>query len=158
MWPIIAAVGVAALLIKAFSDDDDKTPSKKSKDGRRRIFISFAIEDERYRNFLVDQARRDRSPFDFIDMSVKQPWNEWEWKKKCRDRIAQCDGMIVLLSRNTWHSSGVRWEIKCAKEEGLKIIGMHVRKNDRGAIPPELAGKKIITWSWDNLERVIKSI
>ncbi len=66
--------------------------------------------------------------------------------------------MIVLLSKNTWYSSGARWEIKSAKEEGIPIIGMHIKKNDKGAIPPELKGKKIIQWSWDNLAAIIKKV
>lgn len=157
MWPVILGIGVAALIAEAFSDDEsDKKSNRKSY--RKRIFISFAIEDEIYRNHLVNQARSEKSPFDFVDMSVKQPWNEEEWKKRCRIKIKRCDGMIVLLSKNTWHSSGARWEIKCAKEEGIPVIGMHIKKNDQGAIPPELRGKKIITWSWDNLANVIKKI
>lgn len=63
--------------------------------------------------------------------------------------------MIVLLRKNTWHASGARWEIKCAKEEGVPVIGMHVKKNDKGAKPPELNGKKVIDWSWDNLDETI---
>lgn len=101
---------------------------------RRKVFISFAIEDKKYRDFLVSQAKNDRTPFDFIDMSVKQPWNEDEWKRQCRIKIKQCDSMIVLLSKNTWYSSGSRWEIKCAKEEKLRIIGMHIKKEEKGAI------------------------
>jgi hypothetical protein len=66
--------------------------------------------------------------------------------------------MIVLLSKNTWHSSGARWEIKCAIEEGVPVIGMHVKKKDKGAIPPELKGKKIIEWTWDNLEKTINKM
>jgi MTH538 TIR-like domain (DUF1863) len=123
-----------------------------NKKERRKVFISFAIEDRRYRDFLVNQARDDRSPFDFIDMSVKKAWNEYEWRKKCRTKIKRCDSLIVLLSKNTWHSGGSRWEIKCAREEGLRIIGMHIKKNNTGAIPPELSGKKVIEWSWENLK------
>jgi hypothetical protein len=41
---------------------------KSRKDGRKRIFISFAIEDIQYRDYLVKQARSEHSPFDFIDM------------------------------------------------------------------------------------------
>jgi hypothetical protein len=37
------------------------------KEKRKRIFISFAIEDVEYRNHLVSQARKANSPFDFID-------------------------------------------------------------------------------------------
>lgn len=152
MWPVILGAGAIALLAKALFEEDDVQVEKK------RIFISFAIEDEKYRDFLVKQAKLDKSPFTFTDMSVKQPWSEAEWKKRCRTKIKRCDGMIVLLSKNTWHSSGARWEIKCAIEEGVPVIGMHVKKNDKGAIPPELKGKKIIEWTWDNLEKTINKM
>ena len=66
--------------------------------------------------------------------------------------------MIALLSKNTWRSSGARWEIKCAKEEGIRVIGMHIKKNDKGAIPPELNGSKIIEWTWRNLEKSINKM
>ena len=127
----------------------------EEKKERRKVFISFAIEDKKYRDFLVSQAKNDRTPFDFIDMSVKQPWDEDEWKKQCRKKIKSCDSVIVLLSKKTWHSSGSRWEIKCAKEERLRIIWMHVKKDDKGAIPPELYGKRIIEWSWKSLEKFL---
>lgn len=149
MWPLIFGIGAIALLADTLFENDEKKVSKK------KIFISFAINDSKYRDFLVAQAKNERSPFTFIDMSVKKPWDEFEWKKKCRTKIKRCDGMIVLLSKNTWHSGGLRWEIKCAREEGIPVIGMHTKKNDRGAIPPELKGKKIITWSWDNLETAL---
>jgi nucleoside 2-deoxyribosyltransferase len=154
MWPVILRAGAVALLLKALFEDEEES----NKEIKKRIFISFAIEDEQYRDFLVAQAKNERSPFTFVDMSVKQPWDEKIWKQKCRTKIKSCDGMIVLLSKNTWHSSGTRWEIKCAKEEGIPVIGMHIKKNDQGSIPPELKGKKIIIWSWDNLANVIKKI
>lgn len=152
MLPVIIGAGAAtALLYSAFGSD--------SNTGRlKRIFISFAIEDEKYRDYLVMQAKNDRSPFSFVDMSVKQPWTEKVWKQKCRTKIKSCDGMIVLLSKNTWHSSGTRWEIKCANQEGVPVIGMHIRKNDPGAIPPELNRKKIIKWSWKNLAKALEKI
>lgn len=147
MWPYLIGAGIAALVASAFDDEEEKP---------RKIFISFAIEDEKYRNFLVAQSKNEKTPFSFIDMSVKQPWNEEVWKSKCREKISKCDGMIVLLSKNTWHSAGTRWEIKCAREEKIPVVGMHIKKSNIGAIPPELEGKKIITWSWDNLERIME--
>jgi hypothetical protein len=131
---------------------------EKKKDTRKRVFISFAIEDIQYRDYLVDQARKKHSPFDFIDMSVKKKWNQSEWKDRCRTKIKRCDGVIALLSKNTHKASGARWEMKCAREEGVKIIGMHIKKNDKGAIPSELQGKKVILWSWDNLEKFINQL
>lgn len=128
------------------------------KETRKRVFISFAIEDVEYRDYLVDQARKKHSPFDFIDMSVKKKWNQNEWKDRCRTKIKRCDGVIALLSKNTHKAGGARWEMKCAREEGVKIIGMHIKKNDRGAIPPELQGKRVILWSWNNLEKFINQL
>lgn len=132
--------------------------NKDKRNSRKKIFISFAIEDVEYRDYLVGQARKEHSPFDFIDMSAKQQWNQSEWKKRCRTKIKRCDGVIALLSKNTHTAGGARWEIKCAREEGVKVIGMHIKKNDRGAVPPELKGKKVILWSWTNLERFIKQL
>lgn len=152
MLPYIIGAGIGALLLKALFDGDDE------EQGERKLFVSFAIEDSKYRDFLVAQAKNEKTPFSFIDMSVKQPWNENEWKRKCRTKIKNCDGMIVLLSKKTWHSSGSRWEIKCANEEGIPVIGMHIKKNNKGAIPPELKGNRIIEWSWDNLSKSIRKI
>ncbi len=129
-----------------------------SNNTRKRIFISFAIEDSLYRDFLKGHAKNKCSPFDFIDMSVKTPWNNKEWQMRCRTKIRRCHGLIVLLSPKIYHSSGARWEIKCAKEERVPIVGMHISKNERGSIPPELKGRKVFTWSWNNSENFIKSI
>ncbi|MFN9711126.1 MAG: hypothetical protein ACK55K_06935 [Bacteroidota bacterium] len=65
------------MIAKAFSEEDENT----SDNDKKRIFISFEIEDETYRDYLVQQAKKERSPFNFVDMSVKKPWSEDEWKK-----------------------------------------------------------------------------
>lgn len=133
----------------------DSVPEKPL---RKRVFISFAIEDIEYRDHLVKQARNKRSPFAFVDMSVKRKWKESEWQKRCRTKIKRCDGMIALLSKNIHKAGGARWEIKCAREERIKMVGMHIFKNDKGAIPIELKGKRVIDWSWDNLEKFINGL
>jgi hypothetical protein len=125
---------------------------------RKKVFISFAIEDIEYRNYLVEQAKKKNSPFYFIDMSVKKTWKQYEWKKRCRTKIKQCDGVIALLSKNTHLAGGARWEIQCAREESVKIIGMHIFKNTKGAIPTELKGKRVIEWNWNNLEKFINQL
>lgn len=159
MLPVLIGLGLGALLLSAFSDEEEAPKKRKrstnNKAGKKKIFISFAIEDKKYRDFLVSQAKNERTPFSFVDMSVKEPWTQNVWKEKCREKIQKCDGMIVLLSKNTWHSGGSRWEITCAKEEKVPVVGMHIKKNDRGAKPPELNGKKVIDWTWDKLDESI---
>jgi antiphage defense system Thoeris ThsB-like protein len=159
MWPILVGVGLA-LLWDVFSEEENKFPKRKQRfatSKKKKIFVSFAMQDKKYRDFLVAQSKNEKSPFSFVDMSVKEPWSEEIWKKKCRDKIQKCDGMIVLLSKNTWHSSGSRWEIKCANEEDVPVVGMHIKKDDKGAKPPELNGKRVIAWTWNDLQRSIKS-
>lgn len=76
-------------------------------------------------------------------------------------KMKRCDRVIVLLSKNTWHSSGTRWEIKCAGEEEIPVIGMHIKKKAKGALPPEfvqLTLKEEIIWTWENLEKTISAI
>lgn len=123
-----------------------------------RIFVSFAIEDAFYRDGLVHQAADERSPFEFVDLSVKAPWDD-SWKLRCRTRIKGCDGMIALLSKKTEAASGARWEIKCAIEEGIPVIGVHIHQNrsDR-YVPPELYGQQIIDWTWDGIATFINRL
>lgn len=90
---------------------------------KRVIFVAFAIEDERQRDFLKGQSLNTNSPFDYVDMSVKEPYDS-NWKERVRTRIRRSDGVIVLVSKNSLSSSGQKWEISCATEEMKKILGI----------------------------------
>ena len=57
-----------------------------------RIFISFAIEDKWAKEYLVGQAKNEKSPFEFINMALNEPFDE-KWKTQCRSRIKGCDGI-----------------------------------------------------------------
>src|SRR5258707_12791786 len=109
-----------------------------------RIFISFAIEDEKYRTFLVSQARNEKSPFSFVDMSVKEPWDA-QRKSNCRAKIRGSDGVIALVSKNTAKGSGALWEINCAKDERVPIRGAYVDSDNKTAsLPGELSGVPVV--------------
>ena len=122
-----------------------------------RVFVSFAVEDTKYRDFLIGQARSERSPFAFIDLSVKEPWDQ-NWKTNCRSKIKGCDGVIALISPTTIRADGARWEMRCAIEERVPIIGVQIFSDRPGAIPPELAGQRVISWTWDGIARFINSL
>lgn len=124
---------------------------------KNRIFISFAAEDATYRDFLKGQANNDKCPFDFVDMSVKEPWDS-QWKTNCRTKIKGCDGLIALLSRRTANADGARWEMKCAAEEGVPMLGVHISKDDKGAIPTELGKAPVIEWTWDGIAKWLNKL
>ena len=120
---------------------------------KKVVFIAFAIEDERQRDFLKGQSLHPRQPFEFIDMSVKEPYDS-NWKDRVRTRIRRSDGVIVLVSKNSLTSSGQKWEIQCAKEERKKIRGIWAYRDDR----TELAGVNTVIWSDQNINSFIDSL
>ena len=122
-------------------------------ENRKVIFIAFAIEDERQREFLKGQSLGPRSPYEFIDRSVKTPYSD-EWKSKVRTRIRRSDGVLVLVSRNSARSSGQQWEVECAKDEGKPILGIWAYSNDRSVID----GVRTVSWSDYNISTFIDSL
>ena len=123
-----------------------------------RIFISFAKEDSNLRDFLVGQAKNEKSPFEFVDMSVKEPWDD-SWKTRCRTKIKGCDGMIIIVTSNTKTASGQLWEIKCAKDEYIPRRGIWGHSDDKPSnLPDELEGVRIVSWTWDNIKSFLDSL
>lgn len=113
---------------------------------KKVVFVAFAIEDARIRDMIKGQSLHTDSPFEYVDMSVKEAYDD-EWKKKVRTRILRSDGVLVIVSKNSLNSSGQKWEIQCAKEEKKKIRGIWAYKEDR----TDLAGVKTMLWTWDNI-------
>jgi hypothetical protein len=120
---------------------------------KKIIFVAFAIEDESIRDMIKGQSLLSNSPFEYVDMSVKNAYDE-EWKKKVRTRILRSDGVLVIVSKNSLSSSGQKWEIQCAKEEKKKVRGIWAYKDDR----TNLAGVNTMVWTWDNITNWINSL
>ena len=115
----------------------------------KRVFISFAIEDKSLRDFLSGQAKNEKSPFEFTDMSVKEPWDS-AWKTKCRTKIKGCDGMLIIVTGNTKKAAGQLWEIGCAKEERIPRRSVWGHSDDKpDTLPSELEGVRIMNWTWE---------
>lgn len=123
----------------------------------KRIFISFAIEDRFARDNLAFQASLQRTPFDFVDMSVKNPWDS-EWKTRCRTRIKGCDGLIAMVSDNTATADGARWEIRCAYEEGVPVLPLYIHDAGIQRLPPELSGRRVYHWTWNIVKAFIEGL
>lgn len=121
--------------------------------GKKVVFVAFAIEDEGQRDFLKGQSLHPRAPYEFIDMSVKEPYDS-DWKDRVRTRIRRSDGVIVLVSKNSLTSSGQKWEIQCAKDELKPIRGIWAYKDDRTSLP----GVPTLVWSDSNISDFIDSL
>ncbi len=120
---------------------------------KKTIFVAFAIEDKASRDLLKGQSLNTDSPFEYIDMSVKDPYDS-EWKERVRTRIKRSDGVIVLVSKNSLTSSGQKWEIACAKQEKTPVRGFWAYTDDR----TNIEGLNTKVWTWDNIAAFIDSL
>lgn len=120
---------------------------------KKVVFIAFTIEDVTQRDFLKGQSLHTKSPFEYIDMSVKEAYDK-DWKDRVRTRIKRSDAVIVLVSKNSITSSGQKWEIECAKEEKKKILGIWAYTDDR----TNIVGVNTKVWTWDNIKDFIDSL
>ena len=122
----------------------------------KRLFICFAIEDEQYRDLLKGQALNVKVSFSYTDMSVKEPWDD-KWKTRCRTRIKGCDGVIALISKHTRNADGAKWEMQCANEEGVRMIGVHIHKDSTTRTfriqNPQPRHPKSVTFHRNSLEK-----
>lgn len=123
---------------------------------KKVIFVAFAIEDERMRDMVKGQSLLTTSPFEYIDMSVKEAY-ESDWKDKVRTRIRRSHGLLALISKNSSTSTGQAWEIKCAQAEGIPILGIWIYTSDRTR-PASMAGEKIEGWTWPTITQFIDNL
>ena len=120
---------------------------------KKVVFVAFAIEDEHQRDLLKGQSLHPRAPYEFIDMSVKEPYDK-DWKDRVRTRIRRSHGVIALISKNSLTSSGQKWEIQCAKEERKPLRGIWAYSDDR----TNVEGVATYVWSDKNISDFIDSI
>ena len=120
---------------------------------KKVIFVAFAIEDANIRDMIKGQSLHTNSPFEYVDMSVKEAYDE-EWKKKVRTRILRSDGVLAIISKNSLTSTGQKWEMQCAKEEGKPLKGIWAYKEDR----TNVVGVNTMIWTWENIANWIDGL
>lgn len=122
---------------------------------KKVIFVAFAKEDEASRNLLKGQSLNTKSPFEYVDMSVKEPYDS-AWKTQTRTRIKRSDGVIALVSKSTPKADGELWEINCAREEAKALLGIWI--GDYRTKPTEMGSAPCKVWTWDNIADFINGL
>lgn len=120
---------------------------------KKRTFISFDYNhDIDLKNLLVGQARIPDSPFEIIDLSIKQTISK-DWKDSARHRIKGCDVVIVICGKSTNSATGVSAELRIAQDEDVPYFLLWGR-SDEPCVKPIAAkdADKIYEWTWDNLK------
>jgi|SRR3989338_985837 len=123
---------------------------------KQRIFISFDYDhDENIKIMLAGQAKLEDSPFDFKDASVKEPLTG-DWKEKVKNRLRNCDQMIVLCGTSTHTASGVSAELEIAQELDKPYFLLAGYSNKTCTKPKSaFSTDKVYNWTWPNLKILI---
>jgi len=121
----------------------------------KKVFIAFSMDDEASRNLFTGQRVHADTPFEFIDLSVKEKY-ETGWKDKVTTRIRRSDGVIALISKSTPTSIGELWEIEKAVDEEKPLLGIWL--GDYRTKPSEMGTAPCKTWTWDHVADFIDSL
>jgi len=120
---------------------------------KKRVFISFDYDyDIDLKNLLVGQSKNPDSPFEIVDMSIKEPIAS-NWKENARRRIKGCDVVVIICGTNTDKAKGVSAELKIAQEENISYFCLNGRSDKTCVFPVGVrANDKKYKWTWDNLK------
>ncbi|MGB3685333.1 MAG: TIR domain-containing protein [Ornithinimicrobium sp.] len=119
-----------------------------------RAFISFEMEDKWARNFLAQHAKAKNNTIEFVDYSVKNPWDT-SWKTYCKERIGKTRGTIVLIGKTTHKSEAVKWEIAETLRQGHVIFGIQINKDSTHTVPTGLQGRSIVRWDFSAIVKAL---
>lgn len=144
MWPLIKVVAGVVAGLKVL--DYLSTPS---------AFISFAAEDANVRDLLVGQSKHPDAKWKIDDRSLHEPFTN-AWKTQTREIIRESDIVIVLIGPTTHAATGVDWEVRCATEENVPILGVIISKDNPGKVPNCLRGHRVIEWTQDGLAKELE--
>lgn len=126
--------------------------AKQELRGKKNVFISFAHEDMEEVNLLRGQAKNEKSPIEFNDWSVSEPYESERAtyiKQQIDERINQCSVTVVYVTPDSASSPWVQWEIERSLELGKRVIGVYKGTSKPNYDFPALSigGIKCIPWS-----------
>jgi len=119
---------------------------------RKKIFISFKHEDKQLVDSFRAQAKNENSELDFIDMSLKVPFNSENAeyiRKGIRARIEQCSVTVVMVTDKTHESDWVNWEIRESIKLNKSVVIID-KTDGKGPLPKAVKENrdkiKIVPW------------
>jgi hypothetical protein len=128
---------------------------------RRRVFLSFQVEDLDSVNLFRGQAKNENSELDFIDFSLRAPFNSENAeyiRRGIRDRISASSTTIVLIGKNTHNSEWVDWEIRESIKQNKKVIVVTLDNDSPSKLPKvcKEAGITSVSWNHEEIKRALE--
>jgi len=122
---------------------------------KKRLFVSFDFDNDRVlKHFVIQQAKRADSPFDVVDLSLKEAAPQRDWEKKARVAISRSDIFMVMLGPKSARASGVLKEVAMAVELGKPRFQMIGYRDGSANWRVPNAGR-VYAWNWANLRKML---
>lgn len=121
---------------------------------KARVFVSFDFDnDKALKDFIIGQSRLPDSPFEVLDVSLKEAAPERDWPAKAHRAIAGADIVLVMVGPYTYRAPGVVKEVAIARQLGVKVVQIiGYSSGDYTAVPN--AGR-LYRWNWQNLKTLL---
>ncbi|MBN4061222.1 TIR domain-containing protein [bacterium AH-315-I18] len=121
---------------------------------KTKIFVSFDFDNDRVlKEFIIGQSKLKDSPFEIVDLSLKEAVAEKDWPDKARRAISRSEMVIVLVGEKTYKAQGVLKEVKMARDLDKKIIQMIGYKTGDYTRVPDAGA--LYRWNWENLKKLL---
>lgn len=117
-----------------------------------RVFVSFDYDyDVDLKNALIGQSLLPDSPFQIVDLSLKDA--SPDWVQRARARIRSVDQVVVLCGTHMTSAKGVDVEVGLARTERKPFFCLNGR--DGAVLPAAAVGEKLYDWTWPNLRLLL---
>jgi len=118
----------------------------------KKIYVGCADSDIRYRDMLVYGRHRwelySKPAINFLTLD-REEMELVQYKPIVEKAIRGVDGVMIIVSVQTSKDPLALWEIDCSISNSIPIVGVDVRRNSKGNIPANLAGKMTrYGWEW----------
>ena len=125
-----------------------------------RAFLSFDYDhDSDYKVLVAGQGENDKVPFSIQDWSNKSSLPQSQWKALTKDKINQCNMLIVLVGKYMSTATGVVAEIDMTTECDVPIFGIYVNgATTTSILPTGLARNRTIAWDHEKILAAVKQM
>lgn len=125
---------------------------------KRRIFISFDHDDtDKVNSFLGLRNILDNFEFYNHKLDREVESNNIDYVKRViREKyIKPASVCVVLIGNDSWHSDWITWEIKECLQQGMGILGIHL-KDTSGKVPAIVPQGHVGDWQPDKFSEWIE--
>lgn len=123
----------------------------------RKVFVSYAPEDQEAFQEFIKQSMKENLPFELVYTPVKEAWDE-AWRNETKQLIKQSDSILVLISKNIKVSESAFWEMKCSNESGKPMLSMFLGGAGIMDKPMDIRSVTAMVLNWDRLKDFVERL